>query len=512
MRSPLLLVVFLALAPRSGAQPAPAAAAQDAPADWRRDVTDERVKAALLSKGWRLEDDGKALDPKTKAPVSKAVLDKAVLDLTQDARRAALEAVNLAYANGVPTDPVAKANLKNLASELPPGLAAAVLDPNSDAAKVRSLAGAELDKVAAYFDGGRTLSDSRDAAQPVAAVPLGPRANLPYYTTMEQAAGEKLRAAASKEIGRDPFGRTVLSRLNDPATGTTSLPALLIEDQQPGVVAQYDYNRKAVVLDRESVLASVVGTVPPQKRIALRQSLTKRADLLKYLDAHPEAVDAVAKDHDVLMVHELTHAWQDRRDPIFREMARGNLPNSQPLEYEEEAWITKNNYIRSKMQNDPASVRMDDDFKDFVSMSHGIGSWREALRERLSKDSPSRALSIKSITEIQADRAARVANRAVTTSAEQQAKALDLAAMTRAQRELGELSSAHAARMAPIKKDAERFASDRSTPLGKFYLGRALTAENAIDRSVLLDQAERYAKASGNAKLIEEVRKAKEAK
>ena len=55
----------------------------------------------------------------------------------------------------------------------------------------------------------------------------------------------------------------------------------------------------------------------------------------------PEAISAVVKDNDVVIVHELTHAWQDRRDPVFREMTRGNLPDTTPLEYEEEAYKTK---------------------------------------------------------------------------------------------------------------------------------------------------------------------------
>lgn len=514
MRSPLLLVVFLALTPAAfavpGAGPRTVQVSPDAPADWRRDAADERVKAALLAKGWRLEDDGKTLDPKTKAPVTKAILDKAVLDLTQDARRAALEAVNLMYAGGTPPVEM-REKLANLATELPPGLAAAIQDPKSDPAKIRAMANGELDKVAAYFDGNRTLADRQAAAQPVAAVPLGPRVDLPYYTAREQTAGEKLRGAAQTEIARDPFGKTVLSRLNGPG-GAPDLPSFLIEDQQSGVVAQYDYNRKAVVLDREAVLASVVGTVPPRARTALRQSLLKKSDLLDYLDKHPAAMEAVVKDNDVVIVHELTHAWQDRRDPIFREIARGNLPSTQPLEYEEEAWVTKNLYVRSKVQNDPASVKMDEEFKDFVAMSHGFGSWRTALESRIVKDSPSRALSIQSMRDVQAARTARVANRAVTTSADQQAKSLDLAALTRAQRELESLQTAHDARMKPIEADAKKFMAERFTPLGTFYLGRALTTSSAIDRSVLLDQAERYAKASGNAKLIEEVRKAKEAK
>ena len=514
MRSPLLLVVFLALSPAARAVPGAGPqvqAAPDAPADWRRDAADERVKAALLSKGWRLEDDGKALDPKTKAPVTKAVLDKAVQDLTQDARRAALEAVNLAFAKGAPTDPVERARLQKLASELPPGLAAAIQDPNSDAAKVRAMANGELEKVAAYFDGTRTLADRQSAAQPVAAVTLGPRVNLPYYTAAEQAAGEKLRAAAAKEIGKDPFGRTVLARLNDPS-GKPALPALLIEDQQSGVVAQYDFRRQAVVLDREGVLASVVGTAPPKDRVALRAKLAKRSDLLDYLDKHPEAVAAVVKDNDVVLVHELTHAWQDRRDPLFREIARGNIPDSQPLEYEEEAYKTKNLYLHSKLKNDPASVKMDQEFADYQSMNHGVDPWLTDHYDRMRDSSPSRALDMPKMRAIEQSRIDRVRTRTVTTSADQQAKALDLTALTRAQKNLSDVETAHRLRMKAMDVDLAANKKEAYKVFGTYYLGQAISAERAADRSAWLDQAERYAVAAGEKKLLEEIRAAKKNK
>ncbi|UPT73436.1 MAG: hypothetical protein M0D55_16425 [Elusimicrobiota bacterium] len=373
------------------------------------------------------------------------------------------------------------------------------------------MANTELDKVAAYFDGVRTMAERADAAQPVAAVPLGPRVNLPYYTAAEQSAGEKLRAAAAAAIGRDPVGKTVLARLNGP-DNKPALPSFLIEDQQPGVVAQYDFRRRAVVLDRSAVLDAVVETVPPRERSALRRSLSGRADLLAYLDKHPEAIATVVKAHDVVIVHELTHAWQDRRDTVFREMARGNLPDSQPLEYEEEAWKTKNLYLHSKLKNDPASVRMDDELKDYVLMGHGLKPWKTALFERLESDSPTRALQFQPLNSFVAGRIARVKGRAVVTSEEQRAKALDLQALTRAQKSLGEVETAHAARMKTLDGELGTAKPESYKALGTYYLVQALAAERATDRAAWLDQAERYAKAAGEKKLLEEIKKARESR
>ena len=99
MKPLILLVGLLALSSAAHAQPAPAVQA-----DWRRDGVDDRVKAALTGKGWRFEDDGRALDPQTKAPVTKAALEKTVRDMRQGAQRAALETVNMMLSSGKPLE------------------------------------------------------------------------------------------------------------------------------------------------------------------------------------------------------------------------------------------------------------------------------------------------------------------------------------------------------------------------------------------------------------------------
>ncbi len=506
MRPLLTLAVMLALPPIIFAVEA-------APnqADWRRDGVDGRAKAALTSQGWRLEDDGRALDPKSKSPATKVALDKAVLDLRQDSRRAALETANLMLAAGKPLGPEERAHLETLSEDLPPALFAAMLDPKSDMATVKALADANLAQLASFFDGRRTLTDRRAAAEPVFAGTPGPRVDLPYYTVAEKSVGEKMRAIAEIQIGRNTFGKTVLSRLNG-KDGKPALPPILIEDQNGPVVAQYDFRRQSVILDRENVMASVVGTVPPRRRTALRRSLSTRAALITYLDTHPEALAAVVRDHDVVIVHEFTHAWQDRRDTIFRDIARGNLPDTQPLEYEEEAYKTKNMYIHSKLKNDTASVRADNELSDFSEMLRDRLVWQQALFKDLNDASPSRALPIQSLRTVQGRRIYAVKLQAVATNDEQQAKALDLTVLGRGQKALDKLKIAHEARMAALDGEIDRAALNRSKLLGTVYLAQAQFVERATDRLTLLERAELQAQASGNTVLIKEVRREKERK
>lgn len=501
------MAVILALPPAAFAAPGPTVALAQVPADWRRDVTVEREQAALKAQGWRLEDDGRAISPKTKAPVTRGELIKAVTDLRNGARRAALERVNLMLESGRPLDSEELAVVNSLAADLPPGLVKALNDPKSSPASLRAMADGDLAKIAAYFDGSRTLSDRQAAAAPVRAVEGGKRADLPYLSIDEQKLGDSLRAATVKAISADPYGRTVLARLNG-ADKKPDLPPILIGELGQAV-AVYDARRQAVVVDREILLTSVVEDAPPAQRAALRSSLSAKGALQAHLIANPSAVAAFARKNDAVMVHELTHAWQDRREPVLREIARGNLPDAQILEYEEEAYITKNLYIHSKLKHDPASVREDEEFADYISMAHGLKSWSAALTAELTKKSPAFAMSSASAAKIQRARLTRTIARAVGSQDEQRDKALDLVGLSRASLSLDSMSSRMKLRLAPLQDAASKTSVERLTILTTYYLGQASRAPNAIERSVRLDKAERYARASGDKALIDAVMKEK---
>jgi hypothetical protein len=205
------------------------------------------------------------------------------------------------------------------------------------------------------------------------------------------------------------------------------------------------------------------------------------------------------------MVHEFTHAWQDRRETVLREIARGNLPDAQILEYEEEAYITKNLYIHSKLKHDPASVIEDDEFRDYLHMAHGARSWREQLLETLERSSPAYALDIVSVGKILRARVDSTTRRTISTQDEQRNKALDLSALRRGNTALSPLSSSMSSRLGSLYADADKASIERLSRLAIYYLGKAQSATNPVERSVKLGNAERYAKASGDKKILEAV-------
>ncbi len=56
---------------------------------------------------------------------------------------------------------------------------------------IKALANAELSRVDAYFDGGRTMAAREAAAPPVSAGTRGLRVDLPYFTAWEKSVGNK---------------------------------------------------------------------------------------------------------------------------------------------------------------------------------------------------------------------------------------------------------------------------------------------------------------------------------
>ena len=262
-----------------------AARAQSRQADWRRDGVDERVKAALTSQGWRLEDDGRALEPKTKAPVTKAVLEKAVLDLRQGARRAALETVNLMLASGKPLSPEDKQKIETLSADLPPVLVAAILDPRSDMNQVKAMVDADLSRrrlLRRRPDHGRPRGCGTTRSLPGR---RGRACNFPTTPSLEKSDRRKDPSPSPRPRSAGiPSARPSCPPQHQ--RQARSAP-IIIEDQNGAVVAQYDIRRRAIVLDRESVLASVVGTVPPRQAFALRASLRPAPPCWRTSSAHP---------------------------------------------------------------------------------------------------------------------------------------------------------------------------------------------------------------------------------
>jgi hypothetical protein len=499
MKTFLLAATLLSAAPLRAA-----VVAADAPAaDWRKTDLPDAMKAALRGEGLRLEDDGRVLDSRTHAALTPDQLAAVLARIDLGTQRLALERLGLLLAKE-PFTPADRAEAESLKGDLPAEVAKA-LDARASAAELRTLSGAGIARIAAYFDASRSMDDRRAAALPVRAGDPGPRVPLPYFDAAERRLGDALRASAVKRLSADSVGRQTLGRLSG-IDGKPDLPPVLVEDASDP--AQYDYRRRALVLDRAAVLASVAGDAPAKDRAALVKSLESRDALIAYLNAHPQAVASFTAQNDALLVHELTHAWQDRRDPVMQEMARGNLPMALLVDDEVEAWTQKNLYIASRLKHDPSAPVDAQELADYRSMVNSRPAWERDLRDRY-RTAAINAMDPDTLAAVQRRRVEAVRARATTTRDEQTAKALDLAAMTRAEREFSASTAAAGARSAALAAAADAAAASSAGPLAEHYVALALAAPNPVEFSVLIQTADDYAMRSGDAKLLAKVRSLK---
>jgi hypothetical protein len=500
MKALFLAVLLLAAVP-----PRAAVIVADAPAaDWRKARLPDAMAEALRGAGYGLQDDGRVLDPKSRLPLTDSQLADALTRINLSTRQLSLERLRLVLAHDPQTD-ADRAAAAQLKGNLPDDVAKA-LDANAGVAALRELTDGDLTRIAAYFDGSRTPAERAEEASPVQAGAPGPRAPLPYFDPSESRLGDALRAAAVSRIAKDPFGRTVLARL-DGADGKPDLPPIVVENLSGGV-AEYDYRRRALAVDQDTLVSSIADGVPPRDRAALAKTLASRRALIDYLNAHPQAVAAFAAHNDVLIVHELTHAWQDRRDPVMQEMSRGALPAAVVIDYEEEAWLTKNQYLASKLTHDPASVADDVELADYRAMTANPDAWLRDLRANYA-GAASNAMNISTARAIQEHRLEMARARAVANSAEQAAKSQDLLALGRASKELAAADTDERKRVTALLSSAQGGQASSSALLASYYLQSALKTPSLVDYSVLIQKAEDYAVKSGDAALLAKVRAAK---
>ena len=496
MKALFLAASLLAAAPlRAAVVPAGDASA----ADWRQAQLPDAMQGALRGAGYGLLDDGRVLDPKTRASLTQPELAAAVNRINLSTQRLSLERLRLLLAHE-PLSDSDRAAAAALKGDLPDD-AARALDSKASLADLRALADRDLTQIAAYFDGSRTPAERAEAAAPVQAGVPGPRAPLPYFDPSERSLGDSLRAAAATQVAKDPFGRTVLARLDG------NIPPIVVENLS-GDVAEYDYRRRALIVDQNTLAASVADGVPAKDRGALEKTLASRQALIGFLNAHPQAVAAFASQNDVLLVHELTHAWQDRRDPIMQEMSRDALPAAVVIDYEEEAWLTKNIYLQSKLKHDPESVADDVELSDYRKMSADPRNWLGDLRADYA-GAASNAMNLETARAIQEHRLEMARARPVADRDAQSAKSLDLLALTRADKELAAAVEKESARVSELLGGASRDQASSSALLASYYLQSASRAPNNVEFSVRIKKAEEYAVNSGDAALLAKVRAAK---
>lgn len=474
----------------------------DIPANWNRlevPLGEEEV-VGLRKLGFRLEPDGRVLDLELKV-LDSAGLAEARRLLHASDRRQKLERLR-AFLATQPQDTPLSAEARREAMLLADGRLYALVDRNElTAGALSRTARLDLNAVARVFDG-----NAARGAVAVAAPDTAPanRPRFPYLTAAEQQAGEAMRAAAVTQLSRYERGRLILSRLNG-RDGTPDLPPILVEDTGAGA-AMYDPVRRAVVIDREAAVTELMVGVLPVDRAGRRRELARPDALAQALAANPDVARRLMEKNDVLVAHELTHAWQDRRDSVWRRMRKNHIPQAVPFEYEEEANLEKNLYIHDVLRSNPGTDIDPHELEDYRLLMTGYDDWLAQLRTTYDQKG---AGMVRSLAEIRTALHARrdaVRSFPVSNARERRQQTALLLGLQRGEQALNDLETAHTTRIRASRSGPMAEAGRRHhSVMARHYLEVATRAPNSPDRITALDRARRYAEASGDAALIERV-------
>ncbi len=200
-------------------------------------------------------------------------------------------------------------------------------DPNFQA----NLMGA-YQKLRARFDGEQKPSSLINSALGKYSTNLEP---LPAYNARENFINHSLQKQVIAKLSRNPEGRKVLKRLK--VNGKIVLPPIFVlETRNSGAFYQWTPQGDRVVLNADYVFEGL----PNKKKLISDFRAGNR-----YLAKHPEALKGYLEKYDNVLAHELTHAWQERKDHLSSLASANLLPGRDYIEEEKEAFLTEARYL-----------------------------------------------------------------------------------------------------------------------------------------------------------------------
>ena len=291
---------------------------------------------------------------------------------------------------------------KGMGAEGPPGLVGALQDPNQKAGELLSTARQAQLEGARVFDGKKSLPDWDKDTLPVKP-DWGGASRVPYAGDVERRLGSLLSASAETHLAKNPAGRELLDRFRG-KDGKVELPAFLILPINDSMDAAYSAPNKALIFNQTYVVRGMTEKLPERKRSELRRELADPKKFAEYLLAHPEARDAFIAGHDVQMVHELTHGFQDRLGTLSEEQERGNLPQGTIIEKETEAFFAHAKYLHHKLVQDPESVRDNPRLEEYAEFIKSAEVLEKIVSDAYTQNYPTGAATFPTLKSIQRER------------------------------------------------------------------------------------------------------------
>jgi len=375
----------------------PVAAAEverlSAPFDAAADTMTNGSWSALIFAGYRLQDDScRLLDPERRTPLTRLETLDLERQIAGSRGSGALEELVAGLREADASKPPPPAVLKRMAELegrgefLPEDLRRALHDPSLSAGALRGRADGVYAKMMGAWEGSRDLKSLAEGALPPVAGFNVPAKRAGRIESWESVVGDGFSADMRGLFSRTAAGRELLSRFRD-AKGGSDLPKMTVlkMSQRPndagygGAAAVYDDSSRTIILSHWYVVSQILAGAPPAERAALGTRLADSRGLAEYLRAHPAQRAAVADRMDVTVFHELTHAWQYRRQALGVEMIRGNAPGGIVLAHEHEAFYAMYRYFHEKLMNDPGAALRSSDFHSYVAMINDPEKYRDQI-------------------------------------------------------------------------------------------------------------------------------------
>ncbi|OGS41145.1 MAG: hypothetical protein A2506_02050 [Elusimicrobia bacterium RIFOXYD12_FULL_66_9] len=376
-------------------RPIPAAEYErlSAPFDAAIDTMSNGSWSALIFSGYRLQDATcRILDPAKRAPLTRIEILDFENQVGGSREFRALEelVVELGRADAGQPPPAAvlarMAELEGRGEKLPEGLRRALLDRTLTSGALRGQAESAYAGMLRAWEGSRDLKSLIEGALPPIVGYNVPAKRKGRIESWERLIGDRLFADIQGRFSRTEAGRELLSGFRD-AKGRPDLPKMTVlkMSQRPrdvgygGAAAVYHDSSRTIILNHWYVVRQILAGVPAAEREKLGARLSGSGALAEYLLTHPDRRAALIDRVDVTIFHEMTHAWQYRRQALAIESIRGNAPSGILLAREHEAFFGMYRYLHQKLMNDPSAALRSDDYDGYVRAMSDPEKYRDQI-------------------------------------------------------------------------------------------------------------------------------------
>ncbi|MBI4057010.1 MAG: hypothetical protein HY399_05615 [Elusimicrobia bacterium] len=370
-------------------------------------------RTGLITVGYRIDyQTGHILDPKTKKPINRLEATALLYSFALGNKHLILERahhLSSSYPDSSSVSDMVRELLSREKGVMPQELMSVADTAKTNSANLRQQVEQAYIHSTQFWD-GQSFSDGikksnllTRSSPPTAPHPRSyPKIPI-YFDETEKKVGKVLSQDITTRLSLNPVGRELLSKFKD-RFGRIKLPGVLVTWIDPRAGAIYNSQSKSLIVNQQYILDGLLSDFPEKDRDKMGQQLGDPKKLADYLLKNPKARARFVTQNDVPILHELTHAWQDKRGHLFLEMNRGHLPGVDPLESEYEAFLNQSRYIHYQLMKDAESVAWNRYLSTYLSFMVDFDLGTESIHQTYSRDWPEGAATFATTDSLQTER------------------------------------------------------------------------------------------------------------